>query len=827
MSVAALLGLVLLAGIVLLARSQRLRREAALDLMAREARTSAILDAATDAFISIDAAGNLTAWNRQAEEVFGWTEAEALGRRLSDTIIPPDGLDDHKRRIAHVLATTSSTTSTRRTEITAIHKDGHRFPAELAIWQNRSGDDWRLNTFIRDITDRKRAGADLAEARDVAVEASKAKSDFLATMSHEIRTPMNGVIGLTGLLLDTDLTETQRQYADGVRASGEALLGIINDIMDFSKIEAGKLELEAVDFDVANAIEEVAALVTESARVKGLELVTDCRPEVPATLRGDVGRIRQILLNFATNAVKFTESGEVVLRVGLVSNGVGDEGVLLRFEVSDTGVGIAPAFVPRLFEPFSQADASTTRRYGGSGLGLAICRRLGEAMGGTVGVDSQPGEGSTFWVRLRLATATAPIGPSDPDIHSLSRRRVLVVDDNQTNRLVLAAQLRAWDITADVAADATEALERLRAAAAGGDGYDMALLDMAMPGMDGIDLARTVRADPDLAGVRLLLLSSLTVEVAAAIQAGFVARLTKPVRLSALYDALIRAVSPPIDARPLADAAPLLGVAPGSRGTLLIVEDHAINQEVAKGIAAKLGYGSDLAADGIEALEALQRRSYDAVLMDCHMPHMDGFQATVEIRRREKRGHHIPIIAVTAAALTEDREKCLVAGMDDYLSKPIKAQELQSTLDRWIGGSNTARGDHLISGATPADAAPDGADVLDESQFDGLRQLATASGAPGLLRSFVDQYLDEAATQIAQLRRASAVGDTCQLKRLAHGLGGTSATVGASGVASACAVLEKAADRGELAGPEGLDRIDSEFAWAGVALRAQAPMGAG
>jgi CheY-like chemotaxis protein len=401
-----------------------------------------------------------------------------------------------------------------------------------------------------------------------------------------------------------------------------------------------------------------------------------------------VGRLRQILLNFATNAVKFTEAGEVVLRADLDGDPSAEQ-VMVRFEVSDTGIGVDLATAERLFEPFSQADASTTRRYGGTGLGLAICRRLADAMGGTVGVDSRPGPGSTFWLHLPLAPASEPVVPTDRSPHLLSGRRVLVVDDNQTNRLVLASQLRAWNITADVTANAEEALECLRRAATGTEPYDMAVLDMAMPAMDGLELAAIIRSDPELASVRLLLLSSVSVEAEAAARAGFEARLTKPVRLSSLYDALVRAVSP---APTKADraAAPPPGPVPGSRGVILVVEDNAINQEVAKGIMAKLGFGSDVAADGVEALEALERRSYDAVLMDCHMPEMDGFEATAEIRRREASRRHVPIIAMTAGARAEDRERCLAAGMDDYLAKPVKSRELAAVLDRWMAAARPA-----------------------------------------------------------------------------------------------------------------------------------------
>ncbi|MGI9021842.1 MAG: ATP-binding protein [Acidimicrobiales bacterium] len=517
------------------------RKRAEEALRHSEGRTRSILEAANDAFLGMDESGLITDWNRNAETIFGWTAAEARGRSLADTIIPPAYRKAHSEGLARFLATGEGPVLGNRLELSALHRDGREFPAELSIWQT-GGKRPTFIAFVQDITERKENERSLAQARDQAVEASRAKSEFLATMSHEIRTPMNGVIGLTGLLLDTELNETQRHHAERVRASGEALLAVINDILDFSKIEAGRLELEMVDFDLAHAIEEVAALVAESTRVKGLELVAYCRPEVPTALRGDVGRLRQILLNFATNAVKFTAAGEVVLRAGLAEEPT-DDGVVVRCEVADTGVGISPGTTEKLFTPFSQADASTTRRYGGTGLGLAICRRLAEAMGGTVGVDSRPGEGSTFWLHLPLAHATQPIAAPDCAGHSLAGRRVLVVDDNATNRLVLASQLRAWDIAADVAPHAEVALERLRAAAAQSQPYDLALVDMAMPGMDGLELATVITSDPRLASVPLLLLSSVLVEAEATSAAGFVARLTKPVRLSNLYDALVRAVT--------------------------------------------------------------------------------------------------------------------------------------------------------------------------------------------------------------------------------------------------------------------------------------------
>ncbi len=804
------------------------RRQAEQALRASEERTRRIVDTARDAFVGIDGAGIIADWNESAELAFGWTRAEAIGRPLAETLVPPALRGAWGNDLERYLAADEDGRLEGRMEVVALHRDGHEFPIEVAISHAGTGTGRHFSAFIRDITERKlgeqnlqhtlsllaatlestadgilvtgpelrissfnrkyaemwglpeaglqgsdghaisvvldqlcepdifvaeisriaahpeassietlylrdgriiersseprrvggavvgrvwsfrdvtvrrRLESELAEARDKALESSKLKSEFLATMSHEIRTPMNGVIGLTGLLLDSGLTETQHQYADGVRASGEALLGIINDILDFSKIEAGKLELEAVDFDLAEAIDDVAALVAQSAGAKGLELVADCRPEVPTMVRGDVGRLRQILLNLASNAVKFTEHGEVVIRASL-GTPLGDEetgAVSVRLEVLDTGIGIAPTAVERLFEPFSQADASTTRRYGGTGLGLAICRRLVEAMGGSIGVDSRLGHGSTFWLELPLERASAPaVGRgASPDL--LRGLRVLVVDDNQTNRLVLGSQLLAWDISADLAPDAFVALHHLRHAATEGRPYDLALIDMAMPGMDGLGLARVVRAEPALRSIRMLLLSSMTVSAEDALSAGFSVRLVKPARLTQLHDAIVRAMAP----APKQDAPATSRsiVAAGTvRRRLLIVEDNAINQAVAKGMVARLGYDCDVAGNGIEALQALERRQYDAVLMDCQMPEMDGFEATAEIRRGPAATRSVPIVAMTASALIEDRDRCLDAGMDDYLAKPIKGGDLQLVLSRLLPA-----GDVRSDGAPPVSRWP-------------------------------------------------------------------------------------------------------------------------
>ena len=524
-----------------------------------------------------------------------------------------------------------------------------------------------------------RARAQLSDARDAALEGSRAKSAFLATMSHEIRTPMNGVIGLTDLLLTTPLDARQRQYAEGVRGAGHALLTIINDILDFSKVEAGHLELEEIDFDLLQVVEEVAELLAEPAREKDLELLAYCSPELPTALRGDPSRLRQVLLNLAGNAVKFTETGEVVIRAQ--REATTPTGTTVRFEVVDTGMGVPEEFRATLFDPFSQADSSTTRRFGGTGLGLAICRQLVEAMGGRIGVDSVVGEGSTFWVTVPLGRAQEPASAAPRPVDGLAGLRVLVVDDHATNRMILHDQLGAWGMHVEAVEAAGPALVRLETAAREGRPFDLAVLDLCMPDVDGLELSRWIQASPDLAATpRVLLTSGPDVGPAEARSAGMAAALTKPVLLSRLRSTLASIVAaPPAPAAPARHAPAGIG-----RGLVLVVEDGEINQLVATGILESLGYDADLADDGLRALQAMERTTYDAVLMDVQMPTMDGYETTAEIRRREGAARHTPIIAMTAGAIEGDRERCLAAGMDDYLSKPIDRSAMESVLARWV-----------------------------------------------------------------------------------------------------------------------------------------------
>jgi len=645
-----------------------------------------------------------------------------------------------------------------------------------------------------DITERIRIEEQLKTAAASAELASRAKTDFLAMMSHEIRTPINGVMGMVALMLDTSLDSEQRRYLSSINSCSEALLSIINDILDFSKIEMRKLTLERIDFNLLSLLEDVSDLYGLRAAEKDIEYTMHLGADVPVALRGDPGRVRQILTNLIGNSIKFTPSGTIAVRVECLQQ-EGDR-VTLRVAVSDTGIGIPADAMERIFRRFEQADTSTTRKYGGTGLGLAITKQLVELMGGQIGVVSEEGRGSTFTLTIVLERQTqatsAPTVPGLERLRELKGARILVVDDNVTARANLADLLTRWGFAVDAEGSADSALARIAAERGRGAHYRCVMIDMGLPGTDGETLGKDIRRDPANAGSALIIFTSAGYRGDARRfeQAGFAAYLCKPIRRSLLLDCLLTVL---LDAPRPAPAAILTShsLSEGGRrkARLLLVEDHAVNLMVMQGVLRKLGYDRiDTAKDGIEAVTVASKESFDLILMDCQMPRMDGYEATRQLR---SAGLRTPIVALTAHAMAGDREKCLEAGMDDYLTKPVLVDKLSQTLDKWLTSPASLGIDEVKPPPPPAPPAGD------DLKYDQLLELTM--GDKELASTVLRMFSQGLPADVAKLKAAIAAADGKQVHGVAHFIKGGAANVFAVQIRAAAAEIEKAGDRGDFA----------------------------
>ncbi|MEN8148371.1 MAG: response regulator [Planctomycetota bacterium] len=740
-----------------------------------EERYRTIFDSSRDAIMILDPARGFVGGNPAAIELFGCRDEDHFASLAPPDLSPefqPDGTPSSE--LARQMIERALTNGSHFFEWMHCRVDGRAFPATVLLTRTvLDGKAW-LQATVRDVTEQKEFEEKLRAARDAAEGANRAKSDFLANMSHEIRTPMNAIIGMTELLMDTRPTDQQREYLEMIRDSSESLLNLIDDILDLSRIEAGKLTLDPAPFDVRELVGDTMRLLAVRAHEKDLELAFQVHPDVPERLVGDRGRLRQVVVNVVGNGIKFTEAGEVLLEVDV--HGRAGEEAVLRFAVTDTGVGVPEDRREAIFGPFEQADPSSTRRFGGTGLGLSISSRLVELMGGRIWVESEPGRGSTF--RWTAVFRPAPPAPPRPRPEALRDLRILVVDDNATNRRILTGILEGWSVRPEAVEGVEAALASLREAFRAGRPFEVVLTDANMPDLDGFHLAERIRDDPELASTVLMMLTSgrRPEDVARCGELGVARYLTKPVKQSELLEAIFVAIG--LGGTEPAPAEAAEEKRAGCPLRILLAEDSEINRRLAMALLRQAGHSVVTAENGREAVDAFGEEEFDVVLMDVQMPEMDGFEATAGIREREREtGGHIPIVALTAHALRGDRERCLDAGMDAYLAKPIRPEELFSTIESVTG---RAAGIHWESA------------------------LETLGGNRKLLDIISRAALEESPRLLQDLKRSVADADPAALRIAAHSLRGGFRYFGQSMATDLAARLERMGETGDLAGAEGI-----------------------
>ncbi len=820
-------------GLVGVSHDISVRRQAERDIQESAERLQTIIETVDEGITVSDSDGKYEIFNSKMEQITGYSSVEVNSIPDFSGRLYPDDTQRRKADAHHNKIWQNGETC--ETELTITTKqEGQKFvlvSTSLVRYKNRR----MILSAWRDITSRKLAEQEMAayaeqllqaksqaerqaevlalqtreleEAREQALEASRLKSEFVANMSHEIRTPMNGVIGMTGLLLDTPLTPEQQEYTEIIRTSGDSLLTIINDILDFSKIEAGKLTLESIDFNIRNVIDEAVDMLAQRAYEKQLEFVCFVTEDVPYYLHGDPGRFRQVIVNLLNNAIKFTEKGEVSLATSVEMET--ETSCMVRVRVKDTGIGIPPERTNRLFKPFSQADGSTTRKYGGTGLGLTISKQLVEMMGGKIGAESQIGAGSEFWFTAILKKS--PMHPPvQAEVANLVGLKVLVVDDNSTNRIVLSHHTDRWGMLPTAVANGADALEILQRAARAGDPFSIVLLDMQLPDMDGYALTQAIKSSPLTRSAIVIMLTSLGNGAGWSSISGVAGCLTKPVKEMTLYDTLVRMFAREPAATDQAGNIPGETARSHSQSArILVVEDNPINQKVAIRILEKIGYQADVVSNGREALEIIKNLPYDIVLMDCNMPEMDGFAATAEIRKWEEDTRRTIIIAMTANALQGDRDRAIAAGMDDYIAKPVNQKDLSALLDHWTSVAKTRKSPIQAENSLPESAPFEG--VLDVERLRELEGLME-SGDAGWLRGLIEQYLADTTARLGELRQALEAGNAVLLGKTAHALKGSSNNIGAISMVSPLQQLQRLGEKGSLEGASSLlEQAESKF----------------